>query len=93
MLHAGFFLDIFFDPEDGGDMSSETLVDFQLNTWRYIAEDRTLQIALMYVISRKETLERCSSGQLWMWRAKKVFSFLLNPLISSLMENSTKCPF
>jgi hypothetical protein len=35
----------FFDPEDRGDNSSETSVDTQRTTLRYIPEDGTLQEA------------------------------------------------
>jgi hypothetical protein len=31
--------------KDGGECSSETSVDFQQTTWRYISEDRTFQEA------------------------------------------------
>jgi hypothetical protein len=40
--HAGSYLSLFFHPEDGSDMFSETSVDFQYTTRRYILEDRSL---------------------------------------------------
>jgi hypothetical protein len=42
LLHAGFFLDLFFNHEDGVTSSSETSVDFQRAARRYIPEGRIL---------------------------------------------------
>jgi hypothetical protein len=42
LLHAGFLLGLFFDPEDGGNMFLRHVVDFERTTWRYIPGDRTL---------------------------------------------------
>jgi hypothetical protein len=36
LLHAGFLNGLFLDPEDGVDFSSETSVDFQQSTQRFI---------------------------------------------------------
>jgi hypothetical protein len=32
-LHTGYLLSLFFEPEYGGDMSLQTSVDFQRDTW------------------------------------------------------------
>jgi hypothetical protein len=37
-LHAGFLLDILFDPEEGGDILLKTSIDFERTTRRYIPE-------------------------------------------------------
>jgi hypothetical protein len=37
-LHAGFFLDILFDTEEGGDILFKQSIDFERNTRRYIPE-------------------------------------------------------
>jgi hypothetical protein len=43
VLHVGFLLGLFFNPEDGGNIFLQTAVDFQWTTQRwYISEDRTL---------------------------------------------------
>lgn len=39
MFNTGFFFGLNFDSEDGGDMSSETMVYFHWSTRRNITED------------------------------------------------------
>jgi hypothetical protein len=39
LLHAGFLLGVFFGREVEAKCSSETSVDFQRTTWRYIPEE------------------------------------------------------
>lgn len=41
LLHTGFLLVSFINPEDGSDMSSETLVDFKWTSQCCIPENRT----------------------------------------------------
>jgi hypothetical protein len=45
--HAGFLLSLFLDPEDG-DMSSETSVNFQLNSKCCIPRDGSLHALFYY---------------------------------------------
>jgi hypothetical protein len=42
MLHTGFLLGLFFEPEDGGDMFLKILVDFEWTARCHIPEYRTL---------------------------------------------------
>jgi hypothetical protein len=49
LIHTGFFLGLFFEPEDGGACSSEMSGDFQQTTLRYIPEDRTFQDFMEFI--------------------------------------------
>jgi hypothetical protein len=42
LLHAGYLLVLFFDPEVGGNMFLEMIVDFQQSMQRYVPEGRTV---------------------------------------------------
>jgi hypothetical protein len=42
-FHAGFLLGLFFDTEDGGNIFTEILVDFQQTMLHYIPGERTFQ--------------------------------------------------
>jgi hypothetical protein len=53
LLHAGFLLWLLFNPEYVGEVSSETLVDFQRIILHHIPEDRTLHNHL------RENLNSC----------------------------------
>jgi hypothetical protein len=41
IVHTGFLLDLFFEPEDGGDVFVRNVVHIQRTTRRFIPEDRT----------------------------------------------------
>jgi hypothetical protein len=43
-LHAGFFLDLFFDRKDGRGMTIRKSIEFKWTAWGYIPDDRTLQV-------------------------------------------------
>jgi hypothetical protein len=50
-LHAGFLLSLQLYPEDGGDFSSETSVDFQRTMWCYITKDRTFKLRMFSTVT------------------------------------------
>jgi hypothetical protein len=47
LLHARFFLVLFFNPDDGG---AETALDFHWTTRHYVPEDWTLQYKIQSII-------------------------------------------
>jgi hypothetical protein len=47
-IHAGFFLGLFFNHEDGGDLFPRNVVEFQRTTRRYIPEDTTLRLIFCF---------------------------------------------
>jgi hypothetical protein len=63
LLHAGFFLGLFFDPEDGRGMSIRKSVEFKWTTWGYILEDRTLQVYLSFIQTVRENVGVISSNR------------------------------
>jgi hypothetical protein len=57
LLHAGFLLGLFFDSEDRQNISSETSVDFQRTTRRYIPEGRT-SLCVLYIFLSLASYDR-----------------------------------
>jgi hypothetical protein len=65
LLRTGFLIGLFFDTVYGGDISSETSVEFQLSTRSYIPEHITLLLAddVYFRLTVRQSQHRCG-GQL-----------------------------
>jgi hypothetical protein len=57
LFHACFLLDLFFDPEDGGDIPKKISVEFQQTKQHYIPEDKNLLFSsLTYLLGRNKKI-------------------------------------
>jgi hypothetical protein len=80
LLHAGFLLGLFFDPEGGGDMFLRTSDDFQLSIRRYIPEQRFstwgTRAPLGYAVRAQKSLDLVRKSLSWLITQQNVYNFI-----------------